>query len=97
MFDLTKRFSIGINIDDPWIYAGTMTPKSIIIPHLLSIRLPVGKALDKIDELAFQKHKHVLQKKICMHGLSKSYNIFGAESDLSKDTICLMLVSMEII
>ena len=67
MFDLTKRFSIGINIDDPWIYAGTLTPKSIITHHLLSIRLPVGKALDKIDELAFQKHKHVLQKKsVCM-------------------------------
>ena len=67
MFDLTKRFSIGINIDDPWIYAGTLTPKSIIIPHLLSIRLPVGKALDKIDELAFQKHKHALQNQsACM-------------------------------
>jgi hypothetical protein len=63
LFDLTNQFTIGINIDDPWIYAGTITPKSIIIPHLLSIRLPVGKVLDKIDELKFQKHNPVLQKK----------------------------------
>src|SRR5487761_986151 len=37
-----NRFKWGINIDDMWIYAGAIEPKSIIIPYLLSVRLPRG-------------------------------------------------------
>jgi hypothetical protein len=36
------RFSWGIDIDNMWRYTGTLQPKSIIIPYLLSIRLPRG-------------------------------------------------------
>ena len=48
--DLTKRFSFGINLDDPWRYSGVTPPRSIIIPHLLSVSLPEGKILDEADE-----------------------------------------------
>jgi hypothetical protein len=44
LLDLTKRFSFGVNIDDYWRYAGTKPPKSIIIPHLLSVTLPESKS-----------------------------------------------------
>ncbi|MGI0084743.1 MAG: hypothetical protein ACREBQ_06645, partial [Nitrososphaerales archaeon] len=37
-----SRFRWGVNIDDMWLYAGTLQPKSIIIPYLLSVRLPRG-------------------------------------------------------
>ncbi|MGI0090356.1 MAG: hypothetical protein ACREBS_01480 [Nitrososphaerales archaeon] len=37
-----SKFSCGICIDDMWTYAGVLPPKSIIIPHLLSVRLPQG-------------------------------------------------------
>ena len=40
LIDLTKRFSFGVNLDDYWRYAGTKAPKSIIIPHLLTVALP---------------------------------------------------------
>src|SRR5713226_2427319 len=40
LLDLTKRFSFGVNLDDYWRYAGTKAPKSIIIPHLLTVGLP---------------------------------------------------------
>ncbi len=50
MLDLTKRFSFGINLDDPWRYSGVTPPRSIIIPHLLSVSLPEGKILDEADE-----------------------------------------------
>jgi len=50
LLDLTKRFSFGINLDDPWRYSGVTPPRSIIIPHLLSVGLPEGKILDKADE-----------------------------------------------
>ncbi|MCW3976129.1 MAG: hypothetical protein NWE86_07805 [Candidatus Bathyarchaeota archaeon] len=56
LLDFSKRFSIGINIDDSWRYAGFSAPKSIIIPHLLSLDLPIGRVIDKIDELKVQKH-----------------------------------------
>ena len=39
---LHDRFSWGVCIDDIWTYAGILPPKSIIIPHLLSVRLPQG-------------------------------------------------------
>src|SRR5437660_4129090 len=50
LLDLTKRFSFGINLDDPWRYSGVTPPRSIIIPHLLSVSLPEGKILDEADE-----------------------------------------------
>src|SRR5713226_6349461 len=50
MLDLTKRFSFGVNLDDPWRYSGMNPPRSIIIPHLLSISLPEGKILDEADD-----------------------------------------------
>jgi len=50
LLDLTKRFSFGINLDDPWRYSGVTPPRSIIIPHLLSRSLPEGKILDEADE-----------------------------------------------
>jgi hypothetical protein len=50
LLDLTKRFSFGINLDDPWRYSGVTPPRSIIIPHLLSVGLPEGKILDEADE-----------------------------------------------
>lgn len=37
-----NRFRWGVNIDDMWLYAGALQPKSIIIPYLLSVRLPRG-------------------------------------------------------
>ena len=44
MFKAADRdsFGWGICIDDPWTYAGFPAPKSIIIPHVLSLRLPQG-------------------------------------------------------
>jgi hypothetical protein len=39
---LTERFTFGISIDDSWTFAGFPAPKSIIIPHLLSVNLPRG-------------------------------------------------------
>src|SRR5437016_1237287 len=50
LLDLTKRFSFGVNLDDPWRYSGITPPRSIIIPHLLSVSLPEGKILDEADE-----------------------------------------------
>src|SRR5437870_13347019 len=50
LLDLTKRFSFGVNFDDPWRYSGITPPRSIIIPHLLSVSLPEGKILDGADE-----------------------------------------------
>src|SRR5881396_4249023 len=50
LLDLTKRFSFGVNLDDPWRYSGMNPPRSIIIPHLLSISLPEGKILDEADD-----------------------------------------------
>ena len=48
--DLTTKFSFGINIDDSWRYAGAKEPKSIVFPHILSISLPEGRFLDKLEE-----------------------------------------------
>ena len=57
MLDLTKRFAFGINLDDPWRYSGVTPPKSIIIPHLLSVSLPEGKVLDQADDLEIKAHR----------------------------------------
>jgi len=50
LLDLATRFSFGINLDDPWRYSGATPPRSIIIPHLLSVSLPEGKILDEADD-----------------------------------------------
>jgi len=57
-----SRFSFGINLDDPWRYAGLMAPKSIIIPHLLSASLPEGMLIDKVDDLIIREHGDVEPK-----------------------------------
>jgi hypothetical protein len=36
------RFQWGVSVDNMWVYAGLPPPKSIIIPHLLLVRLPSG-------------------------------------------------------
>ncbi len=53
------RFSWGVNIDDMWTYAGFPPPKSIIIPYLLSVKLPRGPVewfshpeMEKLGKLA---------------------------------------------
>jgi hypothetical protein len=38
----SSRFRWGISIDNMWIYAGSETPKSILMPYLPSVRLPRG-------------------------------------------------------
>src|SRR5438094_10098643 len=55
LLDLTKRFSFGIDLDDPWRYSGLTPPRSIIIPHLLSVGLPEGKILDEADEKEIER------------------------------------------
>src|SRR5579862_2590785 len=35
-------FGWGVCIDNPWTFAGRLPPKSIVIPHVLSLRLPQG-------------------------------------------------------
>ena len=54
--DLTARFGFGVNIDDSWRYAGVSEPKSIIFPHLLSISLPEGRFLDRLEEAEILAH-----------------------------------------
>ena len=56
MQDLRSRFSFGINLDDPWRYSGIAPPRSIIIPHLLSVSLPEGKVLDEADDQEIRQH-----------------------------------------
>jgi hypothetical protein len=52
LFDLTRRFSIGIDVDDPWTYAGLKAPKVIALPHYVSKRLdgPGMRLLKKMTE-----------------------------------------------
>ena len=45
-----------MNLDDPWRYSGITPPRSIIIPHLLSVSLPEGKILDEADEQEIRAH-----------------------------------------
>jgi len=59
LLDLTKRFSFGVNLDDPWRYSGITPPRSIIIPHLLSVSLPEGKILDEADDLEIRQRGEV--------------------------------------
>jgi hypothetical protein len=50
--DMMKRFSFGVNLDDPWRYAGLDEPKSVIFPHLLSLSLAEGKGFRRFEEQA---------------------------------------------
>ena len=59
VLDLTKRFSFGINLDDPWRYSGETPPKSIIVPHLLSVGLPESRVLEQADEREILVHADV--------------------------------------
>jgi len=45
-----------MNLDDPWRYSGIVPPRSIIIPHLLSVSLPEGKILDEADDQEIRAH-----------------------------------------
>ncbi len=56
LLDLTERFSFGMNLDDAWRYAGITPPRSIIIPHLLSVSLPEGRVLDLADDQIIREH-----------------------------------------
>jgi hypothetical protein len=59
LLNLTERFSFGINLDDPWRYSGIPPPRSIIIPHLLSVSLPEGRNLDAADDLEIRAHREI--------------------------------------
>src|SRR5690348_14279447 len=50
MLDFARRFHVGLNVDDSWRYAGIDEPKSVIIPHLLSLKIPEGTLFDKADD-----------------------------------------------
>jgi hypothetical protein len=54
--DITERFSFGVNLDDPWRYAGAKEPKSIIFPHLLSLSLTEGRSFEKVEEATIALH-----------------------------------------
>jgi hypothetical protein len=56
MFDLQGKFSFGIDLDDPWHYAGLKEPRSTIIPHLLSISLPEGRIVGLAEEGTIRAH-----------------------------------------
>jgi hypothetical protein len=59
LLNLKSRFSFGINLDDPWRYSGVSPPKSIIVPHLLSVSLPEGKILDEADDREIRAHSEL--------------------------------------
>jgi hypothetical protein len=48
--DLLRRFSFGINLDSTWRYARVDEPKSIILPHLLSLSLRERGSFEKVEE-----------------------------------------------
>jgi hypothetical protein len=54
--DITRKFSFGINLDDPWRYAGVDEPKSIIFPHLLSLSLRESGRFEKTEEETLVQH-----------------------------------------
>jgi hypothetical protein len=56
LFDLTRKFSFGIDLDDPWRYAGLREPKSMILPHLLSVSLPEGRVLEMMEDATIRLH-----------------------------------------
>ena len=54
--DLNRGFSFGINLDDPWRYAGTQEPKSVVFPHLLSLSLRDRGSFEKVEEATIALH-----------------------------------------
>ncbi|MDG6942348.1 MAG: hypothetical protein JRN34_05440 [Nitrososphaerota archaeon] len=54
--DPKRRFSFGINLDDPWRYAGAEEPKSIIFPHLLSLSLRERGGFERVEEATIALH-----------------------------------------
>ena len=56
MLDIQGRFAFGVDLDDPWHYAGVPEPKSTIIPHLLSLSLPEGRVVDTAEEATIIAH-----------------------------------------
>jgi hypothetical protein len=56
LLDFSKRFSFGINLDDAWRYAGIKPPRSIVLPHLLSVSLPEGRIIDPIHHRGHGDH-----------------------------------------
>ena len=57
MLDLASRFSFGMNLDDAWRYAGLREPKSIVLPHLLSLSLPEGSTSARVDDAEIRRHQ----------------------------------------
>ena len=56
MLDFTNRFHSGINIDDTWRYAGVPEPKTVIIPFVLSVRIPEGTVFDRADDAISRRY-----------------------------------------
>jgi len=82
LLDLTRRFSFGINLDDPWRYSGIEAPRSIIIPHLLSVSLPEGKILDIADDLEIKQHEDPEPKTVAGRAtLALAENLVQAKVD----------------
>lgn len=54
-----SKFRWGVCIDDMWNYAGVLPPKSIIIPHLLRLRLPQGPFATNFGSAATTNITHV--------------------------------------
>jgi len=82
--DLTSKFSFGVNIDDSWRYAGFPEPRSIIIPHLLSVSLPEGRFRDRIDDAEILAHREGLPQKI---GARASLALADAMEDVRADFV----------
>ncbi len=51
-----RGFSFGINLDDPWRYAGAQEPRSIIFPHLLSLSLRERGGFERTEEATIALH-----------------------------------------
>ena len=82
MLELTRRFAFGIDLDDAWRYSGVSPPKSIIIPHLLSVSLPEGKILDEADEQGIRDHGEAEPKTIAGRAvLALAENLIQAKVD----------------
>ena len=56
------KFSFGINLDDPWRYAGTEEPKSIVFPHLLSLSLRDRGGFEKVEEATIALHHQAIPR-----------------------------------
>ncbi len=69
-------------MDDPWRYSGIEAPRSIIIPHLLSVSLPEGKILDTADDLEISQRGEVEPKTVAGRAsLALAENLVQAKVD----------------